>query len=538
MKGDFSRVSFDPRHHFSQVLQQQGRVTLDADSNEQGAILLHYLRTMARDLFGPYGAPAGNAGFGLQIVQGQDGPSLLIGAGRCYVQGVLCESEGCDYNQQPHFVPAPAGEAVDTGDPLRRWLQSRTRGDNRFWIYLDVWERHITALEMPPLREVALGGPDTCSRVQVIWQVRALPLDVIQERMQALRERLSQRLAATQDPQERVRLQARVDALQAGITRLQQGLLAQSCAEPLQLFERDPLPRLAAGIDPGERLDDPCTTSPDSSYRGAENHLYRVEIHRGNQDGGQASFKWSRDNGSVVTAWLSAAGGRLEVADTRGFAAGQWVEATDDRLDLASTPGPLFRIASVESECLLVDGAPVWDTEAVRPKLRLWNQTALGDAPLLDGVVPLVEGSTSEPHWFALEDGIRVYFEPGGEYHSGDYWLIPARVATGDIQWPDDSAGNPQLLAPRGVEHHQAPLGFVGRSVNGQDVGVLQPCACLVYPLSTCGVLGQRGQAAPELRDGVPANGIVPLVVERPVTPVAPPAGVSKKPRKRKPPSK
>jgi len=74
MKGDFSRVSFDPRHHFSQVLQQQGRVTLDADSNEQGAILLHYLRTMARDLFGPYGAPAGNAGFGLQIVQGPSWP--------------------------------------------------------------------------------------------------------------------------------------------------------------------------------------------------------------------------------------------------------------------------------------------------------------------------------------------------------------------------------------------------------------------------------------------------------------------------------
>lgn len=538
MKGDFSRLSFDPRHHFSQVLQQQGRVTLDADGNEQGAILLHYLRTMARDLFGPYGAPAGNAGFGLQIVADQDGPSLRIGSGRCYVQGVLCESEGCDYIDQPHYVPAPAGDAADSGDPLRSWLQSRTRSDSRFWIYLDVWERHVTALEVPSLREVALGGPDTCSRVQVVWQVRALALDAIQERMQALLEQLKQRQAATQDSQERARLQARMDSLQTGLTRLQQGVWSQSCAEPLQLFERDPLPRLAADIDPGERLDDPCTTRPDSAYRGAENHLYRVEIHRGNEGGGQATFKWSRDNGSVATAWLSAAGGRLQVAETRGFSAGQWVELTDERLDLASTPGPLFRIASVESECLIVDGAPVWDAEAVRPKVRLWNQVSLGDVKLVDGVVPVVEGTASEPHWIALEDGIRVYFEPGGEYHSGDYWLIPARVATGDIQWPQDAAGNPQLLAPRGVEHHQAPLGFVGRSANGQDVDVLQPCACLVYPLSTCGVLGQRVQTSPEWRDGVPVNGIVPLVVERPVAPPPGPVGTRKAPRKRKPPSK
>jgi hypothetical protein len=45
MKGDFSRDSFDPVKHFSRVLQQQGRVQLDADWNEQAAILLHYLRT-------------------------------------------------------------------------------------------------------------------------------------------------------------------------------------------------------------------------------------------------------------------------------------------------------------------------------------------------------------------------------------------------------------------------------------------------------------------------------------------------------------
>ena len=46
-------------------------------------------------------------------------------------------------------------------------------------VFLDVWERHITASEQrgdgfPPLRESALGGADTASRVRVVWQVKAV----------------------------------------------------------------------------------------------------------------------------------------------------------------------------------------------------------------------------------------------------------------------------------------------------------------------------------------------------------------------------
>ena len=50
MQGDFTRDTFDPTRHFSRVLIQQGRVQLDADWNEQTAILLHTLRTLTRGL--------------------------------------------------------------------------------------------------------------------------------------------------------------------------------------------------------------------------------------------------------------------------------------------------------------------------------------------------------------------------------------------------------------------------------------------------------------------------------------------------------
>ena len=34
MKGDFSRIRFAPSRNYTAVLQQQGRVALDADQNE------------------------------------------------------------------------------------------------------------------------------------------------------------------------------------------------------------------------------------------------------------------------------------------------------------------------------------------------------------------------------------------------------------------------------------------------------------------------------------------------------------------------
>ena len=37
---------------------------------------------------------------------------------------------------------------------------------------MDVWKRHITALDDDYIREKALGGPDTTTRLKTLWQVR------------------------------------------------------------------------------------------------------------------------------------------------------------------------------------------------------------------------------------------------------------------------------------------------------------------------------------------------------------------------------
>src|SRR5438128_1850866 len=141
MKSDITRDTFRKTKHFSRVISQQGRVTLDADTNEQTSILLYYLRTLATDLIGPYGAPIIRPGFNLVL----DPDGLLITPGRYYVDGILVENDGvCFYTDQPYYA-APAD------DPLAKTIS--LNADASYWVYLDVWERHVTSLEDDSIRE-------------------------------------------------------------------------------------------------------------------------------------------------------------------------------------------------------------------------------------------------------------------------------------------------------------------------------------------------------------------------------------------------
>src|SRR5467141_3388906 len=130
MKSDITRDTFSIRNHFSRVISQQGRVMLDADTNEQTAILLHYLRTLAFDIIGPYAAPVMAPGFGLTRDKDE---RLMIAGGRYYIHGLLVENErACSYNDQPYY-------SLPTDDPFGKALADKK--DGRYWVYLDAWER-------------------------------------------------------------------------------------------------------------------------------------------------------------------------------------------------------------------------------------------------------------------------------------------------------------------------------------------------------------------------------------------------------------
>jgi len=55
-------------------------------------------------------------------------------------------------------------------------------------------------------------------------------------------------------------------------------------------------------------------------------------------------------------------------------------------------------------------------------------------------------------------------------YRTGDYWLIPARTATGDIEMAKRREGASCGAPPHGIEHHYAPLAIWSSPEQIKDV--------------------------------------------------------------------
>ncbi len=485
MKGDFSRQTFDSKKHYSGVLMQQGRVQTDADWNEQEAIERRRIQVETRDVIGPCGAPKDNAGFAVTL----SGTTIGIGAGRYYVDGLLAENEidGLAYESQPDLPGAPDWAAL-----------LAKAGVGHALVYLDVWERHITPLDDALTREVALGGPDTATRVKTVWQVRVLPLQIGDD--EAKVEELQARRAQVQKKLDTLKLKnanpKEIDALQAELAKIDAVIASlgvpPSCDGSFPDWDAlvaDPERRMNARTRPPVSPSGPCVVPPTAGYRRLENQLYRVEVHeRGAL--GTATFKWSRDNGSVVTAIERISGKDVTVHDlgpdeVLGFASGQWVEIGDDASELDGKPGQLAQIDAVNSSLRRITlktapaplsaGADGIDV-SLHPKLRRWDQNG-GDATA-DGVA--MTGS-----WLPLEDGVEIQFE-NADFRTGDYWLIPARTATGEIEWPPFAVPNlsPEAQPRRGIHHHFCRLALLTFDATSERWDVVDDCRKEFPPLT------------------------------------------------------
>ena len=443
MYGDFSRLTFSPEKHFSAVLLQQGRVMLDADVNELTAVLLRMQRLVLVDLIGPYAGPAREAGFAIDYDNGNP-PRLAIGSGRYYVQGLLCELDATTaYHEQPCVALDPP--------PTERVLP-----DAPFLVYLRVWERQITAIQDPSLTEPALGGPDTAVRSKVVWEV----------------------IATTKFPPGSNDLISDWPAVDADCARTRWESWERARATK-------PMPVLRARAQGSVPDLDPATASSTDGYGGFENHLYRVEVHDGGTpgEGGAASFKWSRDDGAAMFPTASRSGCELTLASlvsngTLELAAGDWVEVLDDQTVLCGDRHPLLRVSRIEptKQLVVLEGHPpehVASRPDLHPFLRRWDQreTASGDthASFVDGVLAITETTIGEDGWLELEHGVQIQFQRGGEYTAGDYWLIPARAASQDVEWPNSDL-QPAALPPRGISYGYAPLSIVDASGTSHDL--------------------------------------------------------------------
>lgn len=465
-KTDITRDTFQPFRHFSRVLMQQGRVQLDADWNEQVDILLHYLRTFIGDVIGPYGGPGASFQVGKPIVAAKTTKSkraaaksadtlqpgqyqLLIQQGHYYVDGILCENGDKDSDDNYEFnIPSSL-------------LPSPTTGTASYFIYLDVWEREVTYLEDALIREVALGGPDTTTRSEVVWKVQAaIPGDIAN-------------ITKKDSPDPKNYTNPNGFQLQKFITDWETQLQDWKGGDHGHLK--------AQTVEPPATGQEPCAIPATSQYRGVENRLYRVEIHRGGDTSKTPAptFKWSRENGTVVFPIKGAVAGGTNLTsltltlgnfgrdDSRfGLHVDNWVEIVDISQGIEQQPGPLMKVASIHPATrevtltskngitLASDGDPDrvlllrrWDYKGGDTSQPTTPQFANDDALQIVGNQALI-----------LEDGIEITFVEDTNvptYRTGDYWLIVARTAHGTVE------NNGVTLPPHGVRHHYAPLAYV-----------------------------------------------------------------------------
>ena len=477
MKGDFSRQTFRKGKRYSAVLAQQGRVQLDADVNELQAIQRHHAETTAADTIGLRGAP--KVGGGFQVGLTPDARGLLLSPGRLYVDGILCEQTPTEYSAsvqagdgrdvqlptlildgwrvaagqlleiladdraaQPVSVTSIANEGqrivrlnvsvaafgTSRAPRIRRRVTIDTQPDffaplptnlanGRHLVYIEVWQRHLTALEDPEIRESALGGPDTTTRTKTVWQAKLLKVPN-----------------------------------NATCSQLGSGFPPEPALKG----------RMTPGTTPLGADEGPCVLPPTAGYHRLENQLYRVEVHRGGPRS-QATFKWSRENGSVVAPLESLSGQVARIASNghdglASFDDDHWVEVLDDRLELNARRGRLARVRSItparreielESTATPLPSFGAAD-QPWHPKIRRWDQAeTIGTE---DGI-PMTTRVD-------LEGGISVEFSDG-EYVAGDYWLIPARTGRGDIEWPRSESGAYLAQLPQGIVRHYCPLALV-----------------------------------------------------------------------------
>jgi Family of unknown function (DUF6519) len=512
LRHDGSRFTplYNRHKNYLRVLMQQGRVQLDADWNEQVDTLLYHLQTLTSDLIGPHGGPRDNMGF--EITKDSAANNFIIGSGHYYVDGILCELKSIavpiQFVNKTVSIPAWAAQnpefqkghyvevflaidssikhtakitAIDTNtdnpqltlkpalpddkfnekDILIRPLitydtqpyypitNENTLGVGTYVVYLDVWERHITPIEdaddrVPGIREVALGGPDTATRSQIVWQVKI------------------------------ANIIANTDENAGGI---------KDCENFREVINKKPGQGhlLARAKKPDDGKNDPCLISPESKYRGSENQLYRVEIFSIETSGDNKTifFVWSRENSAVVFPVLDVgtSGDSTIVTlehlghDSRfSLSEGDCVEMVDDDYVWQERPRTLLKVAKldVQERQVFLSGTrdpQVGNDLSKHPYLRRW------DSNKKDVNVP-----PENQGWIRLEKGIEIKFVDNlNSYKVGDYWMLPARTATGDVEWLG-SKDYPAPSLPHGVAHHYAPLAVITVSGKSNVIKVDTDC--------------------------------------------------------------
>lgn len=464
---DITRDATDLRKHYLSVQMQQGRVLTDDDFNEAERLDAEDARRVRVDVIGPAGSP--DDGFRLFVDAVTN--ELMLRAGTYYVGGLRVELEQNEpFNLQRDWLQ----QGSAPGETL-----TPAPGAARFdFLWLDVWQQPVTAVEDNELLEAALGGTDTSARVRIMRRARALAGVVGDDCATAWAE------------------------LQTALAP--EGTLNGD-------FELVPNATLRIEPDGSAGTADLCSPPVNGGYLGAENQAIRVQITR------PGFFTWGFDNGAPLyrVELLADSGGQLRrirmITTPRDQAhyplEGQtiellpWSAVLNNGQKNAELSGFLSKVSGgynpVTRELLITTapgndtGAPPmpfgqrWslrgdagtlDDEGVFFYMRVWNRG--GDT--LSNAEMTIPGIPGAPV-VLLQTGLQIRFN-GTNLVRNTHWIIAVRPETPEdfVPWELESG-----RAPHGVRRWIAPLGIIQwPGGGGGPATVLDDCRPTFLPLT------------------------------------------------------
>lgn len=418
MKGDFSKLDFNPADNYTGVLYQQGRVFVDTDGTAETLIESHLRTTLAKDAIGAnVAAVPAESPDSLKVVQAQaaaSGVTVTVKPGRVWADGVPLTLPGtADVSLMAPYLPAP----FHTSPP------GAIAAGTKDAVVLEVWEEAFSAFQDPAhLLEPALGGVDTTERVKVAYGLKLLRLGVGDEC----------------------------------------GNLADNLADNFSAKGK-------LSVTPGSSvtITGDCPVEAGGGYTGFEHYLYRVEIAEP-EGSGNARFKWSQFNGGLV--------GRGEYTSTGATTATVKIKANNQMINHCGLTSFYLEALAYDAiygswrvVCTATATLPQDDTLSLTGVSGSWPATAPATAffRLWNGIELIsaypVPGTGTDPTELPNEVGIHLAFEAvaAGKYTPGDYWTFPVRASGVAIDAAWIAANWPNNAPPTGVRYHRVPLAIL-----------------------------------------------------------------------------
>jgi hypothetical protein len=457
MASDRARVSYDDRRQWRLVTRQQGRVALEADENEADFIASEELRRETKDIVGDCGTPDNGYDIGL-LGQSNAAPNptydVVASNGTMYVGGVRSFSpEAIRYSNQPDWLDSSTDP--DYLDPNQR-ASDKPNLKNEL-IYLLLKEQEVGAVEDTALRDVALGGPDSCQRTRLLQRIVRFATD-------------------TSD------CTKAMDQL-TGAFDLQHGL--QFVDGKMRL---ESMSVLQVVFPPQNIQPDLCAPEATGGYLKPDNQLIRIKVVSATKGGG--SLIWGFDDASFV--YRVAPQGKLGVTTLKLLSrpidefhrprTNQVVEVLRSAARLSSgaedgPPNPSDNDFIAAADGFVTNLATDYDqdTQMITLNAAIPDIYAADVNPLFvriwESQVTFQQNAAADLVGTGMQ--VIIYNFEGGPVHPGDFWMVAARPGAPTSVYPERYLKNPQ--PPEGPRMWICPLAVINWDLD-QILNQVQDC--------------------------------------------------------------